>query len=421
MRLHQIFLAVTLIFVSATAYAADPTATKYSAAECQGSYMPYDFDVTPVKAPDSLEVVMVNHIGRHGSRFLSSSKRIDLLRNTLAEARSMNALTAAGKRLSDLADRIYSYTAGRWGALDSLGEAEQTQLATRMAQTFPGLFKKARVHAISSWSPRSIMSMYAFVHQLSRLDNNLEVTTSSGRSNSPLMRPFDTDPYYKEYVDTRAWEDPVKALSDQLLTTTPLDRIFTKGLIPQDIAAFLDAEFQVVSSTGALGWPVALADYFTPAEYNALWAIDNLRQYLRYSSSTLTTATADMAGPLLLNIITTFDNYLEHPETAVNVMLRFGHAETLMPLAALIHLPGCYYMTNHFDTVGMHWRNFYVVPMAANIRLVLMRHLKSGEYYLRVDLNELPVPLIPGRSALYTPRTVAREYLSRCLPLLLQP
>ncbi|MCF0218230.1 MAG: hypothetical protein HUK14_00460 [Muribaculaceae bacterium] len=421
MKLHRNFLAATLIFVSITAYALDPTATKYTAAECQGSYMPYDFDVKPVKAPDSLEVVMINHVGRHGSRFLSSSKKLDLLRNTLAEARTMNALTAAGKRLSDLADRINAYTAGRWGALDSLGEEEQTQLATRMAQTFPGLFAKARVQAYSSWSPRCIMSMYSFVHQLSRLDNKLEVNTTSGRSQSSLLRPFDDDPYYKEYAATKAWEDPVKVLSDQVLTTTPLDRIFTKGFIPQDISAFLDAEYAVVASTAALGWPVALADYFTSAEYNALWAVDNLRQYLRYSASTLTTCTSEMAGPLLLNLINTFDNYLEHPETAANVVLRFGHAETLMPLLALIHLPGCYYMTNHFDTVALHWRNFYVVPMAANLRLVLLKHVKTGEYYLRADLNEEPVPLVPGRTALYTPWPTAREYLSRCLPLLLQP
>ncbi|MDE5827132.1 MAG: histidine phosphatase family protein, partial [Duncaniella sp.] len=99
-----------------------------------------------------------------------------------------------------------------------------------------------------------------------------------------------------------------------------------------------------------------------------------------------------------------------------SVMLRFGHAETMMPLLALMHIPGCYYMTNYFDTVGLHWRDFYVVPMASNLQMVLFR-AESGKYYVRVDLNEIPVPLIPGRQGIYIPWTTAREYLNRCLPL----
>ena len=77
-------------------------------------------------------------------------------------------------------------------------------------------------------------------------------------------------------------------------------------------------------------------------------------------------------------------------------------------------------MTNYFDTVALHWRDFSIVPMAANLQLILLRHKETGRYYLRVDLNERILPLIPGRPALYTPWESAREYLTRCLPLLMQ-
>lgn len=73
-------------------------------------------------------------------------------------------------------------------------------------------------------------------------------------------------------------------------------------------------------------------------------------------------------------------------------------------------------MTNYFDTVGLHWRDFYVVPMASNLQMILFRS-ESGKYYLRVDLNEQPVPLIPGRQTIYIPWATAREYLNRCLPI----
>lgn len=428
----RIFFATLFLLVLTPLLGADPTATRYSAEECEGTYMPYP--APPLGAcavPDSLEAVFINHVGRHGARYLSSDKNITYLRGVLKEARANRALTPLGEKLSALVERIATFTDGNWGALDSLGAAEQRQIAARMMADFPALLRPSgrdvMVTAISSYSPRCIMSMYQFVHQLSRLNNRLEISTSAGRQNSPLLRPFDSDSAYRAYREDGQWKEPIKLLGDQLLTTTPLDRIFTRDYLPQDLKQFLQAEFAVVASVGALGWPEQLSTFFTPEEQNALWAVDNLTHYLRYSASTLTTSTSEMAAPLLLNLVKTTDaaadGAAEGPlsPTLPAVMLRFGHAETLMPLLALMHLPGCYYMTNYFDTVGLHWRDFHVVPMAANVRLVLLRHKENGRMYVRVDLNERPVPLIPGRQAIYMPWDAAREYLIRCLPLDLQP
>ena len=119
-----------------------------------------------------------------------------------------------------------------------------------------------------------------------------------------------------------------------------------------------------------------------------------------------------------MNLINTTDEVAERRSDA-RVQLRFGHAETLMPLLSLMHLPGCYYMTNYFDTVESHWRNFHVVPMASNLQMILFR-AKSGRLYVRIDLNEVPVTLIPGNDSIYLPWTRAKQYLMRCLPLHMQ-
>ena len=81
-----------------------------------------------------------------------------------------------------------------------------------------------------------------------------------------------------------------------------------------------------------------------------------------------------------------------------------------------MHVPGCYYLTNYFDTVGLHWRDFDIVPMAANLQIILFQG-PSNRYYVRVELNEKPVSLIPGSDALYVDWSVARNYLQRCMPL----
>lgn len=77
-------------------------------------------------------------------------------------------------------------------------------------------------------------------------------------------------------------------------------------------------------------------------------------------------------------------------------------------------------MTNYFDTVALHWRDFEVVPMAANLQMVLFRTVK-GRYCVRVELNERPVSLLPDSDELYVDWTIARDYLVRCLPLHIQP
>ncbi len=54
--------------------------------------------------------------------------------------------------------------------------------------------------------------------------------------------------------------------------------------------------------------------------------------------------------------------------------------------------------------------------MAANLQMVLFKS-KSGRYYVRVDVNETAVPLLPNSTDVYTPWNVARDYLTRCVPL----
>ncbi len=77
-------------------------------------------------------------------------------------------------------------------------------------------------------------------------------------------------------------------------------------------------------------------------------------------------------------------------------------------------------MTNYFDTVGLHWRDFDVVPMASNIQMILFRNRDNGRFYLRVDLNERPVKMLPNNDSIYIPWGVARDYMMRCVPLYMQ-
>ncbi len=411
-------LSVAAVFATK---AIDPTTTDYTFIECQGSAIPYpDRSVSELAYPDSLTPVYINHVGRHGARFLSSSKYTTSLLRILHKADSLHTITPMGRELIEICNLVVARTAGRWGALDSLGMAEQRAIASRAHMAFPELFVNRKINAISSYVPRCVMSMDEFTHQLTRLNNKIEIYTSSGRQNSPLVRPWDGDEEYKAYMAGEEWH---KIYEDYLNAKVPVavaERALGKNY-PFDGDEARDVSlniYKVLAGCSAMSIGLDLQKYFSRNEINALWSVENLHHYLTHSASTLSASAPELAVKLLTELIETMDSAAAG-KNPYSVMLRFGHAETLMPLFALMHLPGCYYMTNYFDTVGLHWRDFYVIPMAANLQMILFKS-DTGNYYVRTDLNEKPVTLIPGRSTIYTPWNTAREYLTRCLPMHLQ-
>lgn len=425
--MRKLFVLLALAMTIPGTRAAGPMATNYTYAECRGSLMPYPAEVNPAVYPDSLTPVYINHVGRHGARYPASSANCHKLARYLSRADSLGTITPAGRRLMRLNDAVMAQSEGRWGALDSLGMAEQRAIATRMFYNFGEVFSTASggavVSAISSYSPRCMMSMFSFLHQLDRMDNRINFITSTGRVNSPLMRPFDTDADYlkfrADYVWRPAYEEHLRSTCPSAPARKLLGERFAFGARDEEQDFSLTA-YYVVAGCAAMGMEADASDFFSREEYNALWSCFNLRQYLQRTASTVSAVPAEIASDLLLDIISTTDAFVEgRADAAAN--LRFGHAETLMPLLSLMRLKGCYYMTNYFDTVGLHWRDFDVVPMAANLQMILFKAKTSGRYYLRVDLNEQPVPLQPGSSSVYVPWSEARLYLTRCLPLIKQP
>ena len=415
--LKRYFIIFTA-FLGLSHYASAAASTTYSYTECEGSAMPYPVPDMALRAiPDSLTPVYVNHIGRHGARFLSSGDYTVSLLRYLHRADSLGTITPAGRRLMNLCHLVTERTDGRWGALDSLGMAEQRGIASRLYSLAPALFHNTDINAISSYVPRCIASMDEFTHQLSRLDNRIEITTASGRQNSPLLRPWTGDESYKSYIDSDKWH---KVYSEYVDTTVPTNvaiKIMGAGYPfskneKKDIAM---AVYKVVAGCRAMSIDPEAEQFMTLPEYNSLWSIMNMHHYLTHSASSLSSAPMDMSATLLNELITTMDSAV-NGTNRYSAILRFGHAETLMPLFALMRLPGCYYITDNFDTVALHWLDFQVVPMAANLQMILLR-ARSGKHYVRFDLNERPVPLLPGEPTLYIiPWESVREYLTQCLP-----
>ena len=338
----------------------------------------------------------------------------------LNTADSLGTITNTGKRLKEVTEYVIATSTGRWGALDSLGMAEHRGIASRMYMAYKTVFDNAKIRAISSYSPRCLMSMMCFVHQLDRLNNKIEITTSTGRSNSPLMRPFDIDNDYLDFRQAGRWSQPYEDFVNTFVPTTAICRAIgnNTGLSDEELRQAAITEYYVIAGLDAMGLDANEAEFFTKDEINRLWSAFNLRQYLQRAANTISSVPADIASPLLLDIIDGTDRFINGKDDT-NVVLRFGHAETLMPLLSLMRVPEAYYMTNYFDTVRQHWLDFKTFPMAANLQMVLYKTAK-GKFYVRFDINEKPVKLIPGDDRTYLPWETARTQLMKYIPMYYQ-
>lgn len=402
---------ISLIF-SAVAVITMAAVPEYPFNNCCGSLIPYPDRETLAQWPDTLKPVFINHVGRHGARYPASSTHTLTLLDMLREAESLGSLTPTGRKLLKITEDVARLSKGRWGALDSLGMAEQAGIADRMYRSFPAVFKAGAVSALSSDSPRCMMSMFSFVHQLDKRCTGTEIVTLTGAVTSPLMRPFDVDSAYLDFRHRNLWKPAYDKYMERTVPLTALHRVVGDKFPFRDEAHARDMalmEYYVLAGLSAMSYQADLSEFFTLDEINRLWSCFNLRQYLQRTATSVSTVPADIARPLVRNLVETTDRYV-NGDTAITACLRFGHAETLMPLLSLLRIPGCYYVTDDFSTVSANWRDFYVVPLASNIRFTLFK-APSGEYYLRTDLNEEPVTLIPGDPRLYLPWSEARQYM----------
>lgn len=383
----------------------------------RASLSPYPEGRTVREFPDTLTPVYVDVVARHGSRYPASSFHTMLMKRALEQADSIGTITALGRRLLAEVNRVASASEGRWGQLDTIGESEHRALAARLYRSVPQLFDSTRVSAVSSYSPRSVMSMYSFAHQLSKMGKNLEVVASSGKRFNPLMRNFDLDESYKAYRTDSAYRAAYGQFLAKNMSIEPLLRVLGEDF-PLDYAEASElalAEYYVLAGMDAMGLPCDPSPYFNLDEYRSMWSIFNFRQYLLYSASKVSMRPAEIAAPLLQDIVMTADSVLTG-RLDIAAKLRFGHAETLMPLMALVQAPGCYYLTNYFDTVAEEWQDFAMFPMASNLQIVFFRG-ESGRVYARVDYNERPLRLLPGNPSVYVPWDDLRLRFLELLPL----
>lgn len=71
-----------------------------------------------------------------------------------------------------------------------------------------------------------------------------------------------------------------------------------------------------------------------------------------------------------------------------SAVLRFAHAESIAPFAAILNLEGASTATKNIQTFDQLWKAKNIIPFSANIQMLLYKNPWNNSYLVKFLLNE---------------------------------
>lgn len=361
-----------------------------------GMYYAYPYatdSLAPV--PAGYEPVYMSHYGRHGSRWVLSSKYHSRVLKRMEEQEKLGNLRSRGKELLRVLRKSEAYTEGHIGELSQLGVDQHKAIAKRMYDRFPALFEAGdTVQARSSIVPRCIVSMCAFSEGLKEKNPKLTVLRHATPSDMDII--IYKTPRAREVENSdsiwRVGEEeniPVLQRSEESAKWLfkDIDKVPELPIMMDQIREIATSLQNIPELNENIMW------VFTPEDLYNQWKVSNYRLYAKHGNSKRT----DACGPkssvnLVKDIVDRADASLAGKGASAD--LRFGHDTGLMKLLAFLGVQGVDGAYTTMDEVADGWHSYWVTPMGANFQMVFFRN-KKGKVLAGFRLNEQPV-LING-------------------------
>lgn len=385
---------------------------------------------TPYKAPGAaddharlgLRTVFLTHLGRHGSRYLTSEKRLKKMLGALDDAEAAGALTARGARLREGVRALMR--ASDYENVTPLAAWQQKGIAGRLCDANPELFGPPwggrKVHAVATFKKRTQDTLNAFLAELAvrtgadpEKDFSREVSTGC----QPL-RFFDCDENYlahKKAADWLAAPGGGKLRADSLPAARGvlrrlageawLDKLDGPGNDGKYFSSSLEMAvclYEIAASETNLGRDVAgFRGYFSAWELEWFEYLSDYNDFYEMGPGRPGSAvTFGMAAELLRAFLSDVQRAIDAPAASPAAELRFAHAETLVPFAALLRLEGASEQRADLRFTAGRWKGAAVSPMSANIQWLLCR-APDGGYRVKILLNEKPARIAGLRGGPY--------------------
>lgn len=372
--------------------------------------------------PAGYEPIYVSHYGRHGSRYFIQPDDYLFALQTLQRADSLRLLTPLGQQTLRQIRLMHAEADRRLGELTPLGARQHREIARRMFERFPEVFRDtAHIDARSTVVIRCILSMENALQEFIRLNPRLRISHDASQYDMPYMNQQDTILFRQKM--NPASERLFQAMQDSLCQPERLmqslfsSRRYWKKNIDSQILYTHLYHLAAVVQNSEIRHQLSLYPLFTADELCRLWETENLWWYLAYGPNPHNGGLQPYTQRnLLRNIIHEADSCLALGQPCAT--LRFGHETMVMPLACLLDLDG--YGTpidRPADVARRGWVDYRIFPMAANIQIVFFRQPDHPEAptLVQVLLNENPatLPLQPHEGHYYLWSDFRRHYLQK--------
>ena len=179
---------------------------------------------------------------------------------------------------------------------------------------------------------------------------------------------------------------------------------------------FVMALFSIAAILPDTGLPFDMKDLFKNEEWYNYWQTQNLRQYMTKSAAPVgRMLPVAIAWPLLSEFIQTTERVI-YGQSDNRVNLRFAHAETIIPLVALMGIGKTDMQITASDSVSIYWKDYEIAPMAANVQWVLY-HDQNGQVWIKILLNEkeVAIPVATSRFPYYQWEEVRKYFEQRII------
>ncbi|WP_131538843.1 histidine-type phosphatase [Pedobacter nototheniae] len=361
--------------------------------------------------PNGYEVAYINYVGRHGARHLTKDVAKSFAWKVLLKADSLNELTSAGKELKTAVVNLQKVEIKHLESISVVGAKELENIAKRLYLNQKSLFKSdVKLLVATTKKGRTKESAEAFLTGLKQEDPNAVKDVKFNYADDDNLRFHDFSKTYDEFKESGSWlktyNQLTKALNLEALTANFTSKFFTtgfyKGLSALDKANFTDdicgfygilpAIPAEIKANGFTANDINLKAFFAVNDLAKLGKINDAEDFLKKAPGTNNDGIqVKIAATLLADFIKSTDAFIKSkPYTAD---LRFAHAETIAPFAAILNLNGASTATNNILTFDKIWKAEEVVPFSSNIQWIFYKQSGKPNYLVKFMLNEREVAI----------------------------
>ncbi|MFH9083265.1 histidine-type phosphatase [Streptomyces sp. NPDC017673] len=408
-RLTPVLALGALLLTALPAHAAEGPAHR----ESYGTKAPYAPQQDPhgyQRPPAGFEPVFTENVSRHGSRAATDSEDGDLVLALWDQAEAEGQLTGKGEEFGPTVRALEAAMAKvGYGNLSGRGKRELADTAVRMQRRLPALFKEIaddgeRIDVVSSGQGRAVDSGTAFTDALTEADPALEPLIGPARTDKDLLyfHKAAGGAAYRDYIagDQRL-KDTLSGITDQPRTRqaarSVLRKIFKDAFVERitDQVGAAEAVYNLYAiapamieeSPGGTGWGMERFVSRTDAAWFGYLgdAEDFYEKGPGFADSDITYKMADV----LLDDLFRQVEAKRAGTSRLGAELRFTHAEEIIPLAALMGLPGSTRPATPgepYTYADNPWRGAAVSPLGANIQWDVFR--KGDRWLVRMLYNE---------------------------------